>query len=299
VLGVREAVEAYPIFSGITRFDVGSARVMSLDLQDIAIQGGQKATQQTALAYMIAREAFMKKIAFSKEDVPTIPEKYRAYYEKLISVLTDSQKIMCMDEYHKTGNQPMLRQQLLTDGREARKWMLEIVLASQLPEDFGDDLTKIATAIFVLDSGTPKTRKYLRESIELSKVEETAMVQHVHGPSSRGTTFLARFETKQGAFTQLFTCCIGPMRLWALSTTAEDRRLRGLLYDAIPRPVARRMLADRFPGGSCKALVERMRNELMGDSAFTDDEERDRNIVEKMADDMINDYMSGKYGVGA
>ena len=230
----------------------------------------------------------MKKVAFSKEDLPQFDPLYRSFYERLINDIVDESKILCMDEFHKTGGHDGLKLQVLTDGREARKWNLEIILASQLMEDFGE-LTKIATTTFILDAGTEETRGWLRKNIGLSDVEENALINHVHGANADGATFLARFATKNATYTQLFTMTAGAMRLWALSTTAEDRKLRGLLYDAMPRPDARRLLARRFPGGSCKKLVERLKVEQFSGADFIDDE-MSASVVERLSKELINEY---------
>ncbi len=287
-LGIREAVADYPIFSSHTRFDIGSARVISLDLQDVAIIGSDSAYKQTALMYMIARQSFMKKVAFSKEDLPYFDDLYKPYYDRLINDIVDENKVLCMDEFHKTGGHDGLKLQVLTDGREARKWNLEIILASQLMEDFGE-LTKIATALFIIDSGTEETRRWLRENIGLKPIEESALVNFVHGANIHGATFLARFATKNATYSQLFTMTAGAMRLWALSTTAEDRKLRGLLYEAMPRPIARRILAKRFPGGSCKKLVERLKEETFKGADFVDDDMAST-VIERIAKELIAEY---------
>lgn len=287
-LGIREAVGDYPIFSSHTRFDIGSARVISLDLQDVAIIGSDSAYKQTALMYMIARQSFMKKVAFSKEDLPFFDDLYKPYYDRLINDIVDENKVLCMDEFHKTGGHDGLKLQVLTDGREARKWNLEIILASQLMEDFGE-LTKIATALFILDSGTEETRRWLRDNIGLKPVEESALVNYVHGANAHGATFLARFSTKNATYSQLFTMTAGAMRLWALSTTAEDRKLRGLLYESMPRPQARRLLAKRFPGGSCKKLVERLKEETFRGADFVDDD-MESSVIERLAKELIHEY---------
>lgn len=288
MLGIREAINDFPIFKGYTRFDIGSARIMALDLQDVAVTGSDAAHKQTALMYMIARESFMKKVAFSKEDLQFFDPIYRPYYNRLISDLAEDFKVLSMDELHKTGGHELLRQQLMTDGREARKWQLEIVLASQLMEDFGE-LTKIATTFFIMDSGTPETRKWLRDNIGLSAVEESALTNYVHGAGPHGATFLARFVTKNASYSQLFTTTIGPMRLWALSTTAEDRKLRSLLYAAVPGNVARALLARRFPSGSCKKAVELMKAEMSNTAEFVDDD-MSMSVIERIAKDMLAEY---------
>lgn len=288
VTGVREAVADFPVFASATRFDLGSSRVVSLDLQDVAVLGSAAATKQTSLMFMIARESFMKKVAYSREDLPFFEAMARPYFERLVNEIVDENKVMCMDEFHKTGGHPILRQQVLTDGREARKWNMEIVLASQLMEDFGD-LCKIATTKFIMDSGTVETRRWMRENIGLTPVEEQGLMNFVHGPNADGSTFLAQFETKSAPFSQLFTLSPGPMRLWGLSTTAEDRKLRMMLYDAMPRQAARKLLAKRFPSGSCKKLVERRKAEQFADADFVDDA-MESSVIERIAKDLINEY---------
>ncbi len=74
-----------------------------------------------------------------------------------------------------------------------------------------------------------------------------ALKTRVHGPREGGATFLAQFATKSGINTQLLTNTLGPIELWAFSTTAEDARLRNLLYQKIGPTEARRVLANLFP----------------------------------------------------
>jgi intracellular multiplication protein IcmB len=56
--------------------------------------------------------------------------------------------------------------------------------------------------------------------------------------------------------TQLLTNTLGPIELWAFSTTAEDARLRNQLYLKLGPKETRRVLANLFPGASVKKLVE-------------------------------------------
>jgi intracellular multiplication protein IcmB len=190
-----------------------------------------------------------------------------------------------MDEFHMTGGHDLLREQIMNDGRTARKWNLEIVLASQLMEDFGS-LTKIATSFFILDSGTEETRRWLRENIQLSPVEESALQRHVHGAGEHGTTFLARIVTKDATYSQLYTFTAGPMRLWALSTTTEDRKLRNLIYKHMPGNEARQLLARYFPSGSCKKKLDSMKRETFGEAEFVDDA-MTASLLERIANDMV------------
>lgn len=288
ITGLRSAISDFPLFSQATKFDLGSARIVALDLQDVAIIGSEAAKKQTATMFMMARQCFMKKVAFSKEDLPAFDLRYKDYYERLISEIVDEYKLLEMDEYHKTGGHEVLNLQMETDGRESRKWNMEIVLASQMMQDFGQ-LVNLATSIFVLDGGTAKTRDWMRENIGMTPVEESALVNYVHGGNVHGATFLARFVTKTATYSQLFTLTIGPMRLWSLSTTAEDRKLRALLYDKLPLRSALRLLAKRFPSGGCKSTVARLKEQMFNGADFIDDA-METSVIQTLADDMIREY---------
>ncbi|WP_323025692.1 hypothetical protein [Castellaniella sp.] len=294
VIGIREAISDFPIFSGPTQFDLGSARISALDLQDVTPKGSSAATKQTGLMFMAARESFMKKLAFSEEDLPFFTERTKPYFARLIADLVAQPKIFCMDELHRAGGQQLLEEQLLRDGREARKWKMEIILGSQLPEDFGA-IMKMATSILILDAGTEATRKWVRENVGLSDVEEQALTRFVHGPNEHGTTYLAKFVTKDRTYGQLFTLNVGPQRLWALSTTAEDRDLRRMLYAAMPRPVALRLLAKRFPRGSCQKTLEKLKAQAAAekDTDFVDDEVL-QELVKGIGNELIAEYRRGE-----
>ncbi|HET9843272.1 MAG TPA: type IV secretion protein IcmB, partial [Gammaproteobacteria bacterium] len=52
---ISSAVREYPLLSRVTAFDLGEARVVSLDLDEVAKTGGEAADRQTAVMYMLAR----------------------------------------------------------------------------------------------------------------------------------------------------------------------------------------------------------------------------------------------------
>ena len=49
---MSSAVREYPILSSVTQFDIGDARVVSLDLDEVAKSGGEAAERQTAVMYV-------------------------------------------------------------------------------------------------------------------------------------------------------------------------------------------------------------------------------------------------------
>jgi intracellular multiplication protein IcmB len=254
-LMINAAQGMYQMFSGSTNFDVGSARVVALDLQDVVPTGSSpEAAKQASLMFMMALNAFMSKVAIIKEDIPFCNRKYRAHLLRRAIELEEDYKRLFIDEYHLAKNNTMLTDSVLLYGRTSRKWKLELQLASQFPRDFGE-LTKVATTVMILNH-TEETRKDLTEVFGMSQTEIQALIKYVHGPvPGQGATFLAKIKTKDADLTQLFTSTVGPRELWALSTTAEDRGVRQKLYQEVPGIDARDLLAREFASGSCKSYV--------------------------------------------
>lgn len=292
----------YEIFKGETQFDVGESRVMALDLQDVVTSGSASARKQATVMYMAAMNAFTRKFSVIKEDLDLIPPKYRGYHARRVEENAEEYKRLFIDEYHKTGPQgakagekekfaSYLRESVLVYGRESRKWMLEIALASQLPDDF-EDLAKLATSVFILDQGNEATRRRIREIFSLSETEEAALRQFVKGAQPGvGSTFLAKIKTKDGDLSQLMTATSGGLELWALSTTGEDRALRTRLYEEMPSRDARRLLKRRFPSGTCKnyVLAERNKARIENTEGFLD-EELAKSIIQQLTAELVAEW---------
>lgn len=253
---ISSAIREYPILSRITHFDLGEARVVSLDLDEVAKTGGEAADRQTAVMYMLARYILAKNYYLTEDCIHDMPEKYRNYHKDRISEIREDPKRIVYDEFHRTAKAKAVRDQVIVDMREGRKWKVQVALISQSVEDFDSVMIEFATSIFIMDAGPAQAVKKTSEIFGLSPTAETALRTRVHGPRESGATFLAQFATKEGMNTQLLTVTIGPVELWAFSTTAEDAKLRNILYQKLTPAIARQVLARLFPSGSCTKLIE-------------------------------------------
>lgn len=282
----------FPIFYGHTQYDIGESRIMAIDLQDVVSQGSVAAKRQSALMYMMAINAFMRKVNICKEDLELIDPVYFNFHKRRVEELAEDYKRLFIDEYHKTGGLDALRNAVLIFGRESRKWNLEVVLASQLPQDF-DGMAELATSIVILDSGNEQTRGRIKRIFGLSDVEVIALKNNVNGAKPGiGATFLAKLKTKDAELSQLFTATSGGIEMWGLTTTAEDRALRSRLYDNMSKPVARMILNERFPRGSCKAYVldqkQKVKSEI-GDVSFIDSD-AENTVIDKLFKELMDRY---------
>jgi intracellular multiplication protein IcmB len=252
--GVRE----FPILASVTRFDIGSARVAAIDLQDVAPQGDDMAARQTAIMYMLARHALIRAWWLGPDMLRSVPEKYRAYHEARIRDVRESPKRICFDEFHRTSRTPAVRNQVVRDVREGRKWGVQIVLASQLLDDFTKDMVDLATGIWVC--GTAVSDRAVTETAERFGMSDTArwvMRYRLTGPRASGAPVLLLLLTNEGLYEQHLVNTLGPIELWALSTSVEDVTLRTGLYVALGANKARKVLAQFFPSGSARHEIKR------------------------------------------
>ncbi len=255
---IASSVREFPILASVTHFDIGSARVAAVDLQDVAPQGDDIADRQTAIMYMLARHALIRSWWMGPDALRAIPEKYRAHHEARLRDIRESPKRLCFDEFHRTSKTTAVRAQVVRDVREGRKWGVQIVLASQLLDDFSTDMVDLATGVWVC--GTAVSERAVNDTAERFGLSDTArwvMRYRLTGPRPSGAPVLLLLSTNEGRYEQHLVNTLGPVELWALSTSGEDVEVRGRLYVALGAPHARQILAQFFPGGSARQEIRR------------------------------------------
>lgn len=255
---VTSAIREFPILSSVTQFDIADAKICSLDLMDVAPQGDETADRQTSIMYMLARHALVRAWWMGKEAVQHVPKKYQEYHEMRLQEVAESPKRLCYDEFHRTSNSFSVRAQIIRDVREGRKRGVQIVLTSQLLDDFSKDMVDLATGVWVL--GTAISDKAVDEVQDRFGLSDTArdVIRHkLTGPKSIGAPCLLVLGTTDGRYEQHLYNTLGPIELWALSTSAEDVSIRNRLYTIVGAGRARQMLAASYPGGSARNEIRR------------------------------------------
>ena len=297
---VATLLNLFPIMAHPTAFDLGDARVAALDLDEVAKTGGPQADWQTGILYMLARQVMAKDFYLHRDllaDMPappsvplreTVPaQAYRDYHRQRIDDLTAAPKRICYDEFHRTSKCLQVRDQVLVDMREGRKFQVDVMLASQSLEDFDERMMEFASSIYVMDSGNATSIENLCTRFGFDDPEERyAIERRLHPPRRGGGTFLAQHQTNTGKYTMLLSNTLGPIELWAFSTTAEDVAIRNRVYEQVGPKLARRALAQMFPGGSAKGEVEDRRERLKERMGSSDDE-ASTNIIHQIASEVI------------
>lgn len=255
---IASAVREFPILASITRFDIGATRIAAIDLMDVAPQGDEIADRQTAIMYMLARHVLVRSWWLGPESLRNMPPKYRPFHEARLRDIRESPKRLCFDEFHRTSRTQAVRSQVVRDVREGRKWGVQIILASQLLDDFSSDMVDLATGVWIC--GTAVSDRAINETAERFGLSDTArwvMRYRLTGPRPSGAPVLLLLSTNEGRYEQHLVNTLGPVELWALSTSSEDVQIRNQLYEALGAPVARQTLAQFFPNGSARREIRR------------------------------------------
>lgn len=263
---IAGVIRSIPTLTCITNLNFEGAKIISLDLDEVAKSGSPAAEKQTAVMYMLARHILGRDFFLNADEVYKMPALYQAYHLKRTKEIVEEPKRIVFDEFHRTSKSPAIRDQVLQDMREGRKWKIHIALASQSLKDFDELMVEFATSIFIMDSGSSISVEATCKTFGLTDTEKLALTTRVHGPSSEGATFVAQFVTKRGMNTQLLTSTISPVELWAFNTTVEDVAIRDTLYMRIGPTSTRRLLSERFPKGSA---VDEIEMELKADPVLT------------------------------
>lgn len=295
---ISSAIREYPILSRITAFDLGEARVVSLDLDEVAKSGGEAADRQTAIMYMLARYVLARHYYVTDDLLKSMPDLYQEHHKKRIVEIREDHKRIVFDEFHRTSKAKAVRDQVIVDMREGRKWRVQVALISQSLDDFDPVMIEFATSVFIMDAGPKQAIEHSTKVFGLSDTAKLALETRVHGPRPGGATFLAQFATKQGTNTQLITSTIGPIELWAFNTTAEDARIRNALYEKIGAAETRRLLAMMFPMGSAARVVEERMTRVKEQAGIITDE-RATGVIAELIEEIYQVYKSNSMLKGA
>jgi intracellular multiplication protein IcmB len=257
---LTEAARDYPILASATRFSLGDARVVALDLDEVAPRGGGAAgDRQTAVMYMLARYLAGSRFFLMPQDALGLEEPYRTYHLDRIEEIRLAPKRLCYDELHRVTGESAIQGQLINDlettARESRKWNLSIGLYSQNLGDFPEVILELATTVFLLGTGTRAQQEKLRKLYGLSS-ELSSALENLGKPGPDGARFVSIMKTDMGTVKQVLSNTLSPALLWAFSSTTEDCAVRNALYDVFGARRTLELLSLIYPSG-LKSEVER------------------------------------------
>jgi intracellular multiplication protein IcmB len=289
---IEDLIRRFPTLNAPTQLDFGPARIIVIDLQSVAPKGSPAAQRQTEMMYLLARHILARNFFLHPEYLPFVPERVYAYHQKRFSEVKETVKRLDYDEWHRTEGSPLICAQAERDVREGRKHNVQIGFASQLLGDFSDGILAQSTGRFVLRAGDQREVDDVVKRFALSEASAKIVRYRLTGPKKTGAPFLALLSTDGGAaYEQLLINSLGPVELWALSTTPGDTNLRNRLYARVGFSEGLRRLSKVFPAGSAIDEIERRTKARLRKGDLQ--EKAESGVVEELANELIDGHGLG------
>jgi len=255
-------VREYPCFSKPTEVDLSQARIISLDLADVATTPHSTAIFAAFGAWITSRFFYIK-----KEKLPLFKEIYRAYYDSLLTDIKRDKKDLIVEEYHRYHEVPGVSRMVERFMAEGRKDDVNTTVISQLLAAFTSPMRKMATNQFLLVAGI--SNEELTEMQKLINLSNTEMVAirsgMIHTPKAdgSGSSFLFRYMTRGAGRmkSQVLVNTRPATMLWEFSTSTNDTELRSVVYKKLGSERGVEALVHRFPKGSADSYIEKLKAE--------------------------------------
>jgi intracellular multiplication protein IcmB len=283
---IYDVIRKYPTLNSPTRLDFGPARIIVLDLAAVAPTGSAAANRQTEMMYMLARHLLARNFFLHPDYAQYVPEPVREYHRIRFQEVMESVKRLDYDEWHRTEGSPQVRAQAELDVREGRKHNIQLGFSSQRLKDMGDGITSQATGRFILRAGDEKEAEEIISRFNLSEASAGIVRYGLHGPGPGGAPFLAVFSADGAKYEQMLINSLGPIELWALSTTPGDTGVRNRLYDRVGFSEGLRRLAKVFPRGSALKEIERRKAERLTRGEL--DTKAELGVIDELARELID-----------
>lgn len=282
IRSITTASREYALLSTRTRFDVGDARVISVDLEEVLASATSEEGRRRAATMMLfarqlgARNYFLKWDEMEK----IVPKRYQRYQEARVKTIFETLKFLEYDEFHNAHGMTDVIRMVETDFREGRKYNVVPLLSSQLFGDFSKDLVDTANNYFILGVGSSEGAKKIQETFELSDAERLAIQNDCLGPGPKGAPLFAMFKTDKGEVSQLLYNSAAAIEQWAFNSSAMDVAVRKAVQEELGGNywLMLKGLSQHFPNGTARHEIERMR-EHMG----SDEEVDERGIAVTLA----------------
>ena len=288
---ITDLIRRFPTLNAPTRLDFGSARIIVLDLQYVAPTGSAAANRQTEMMYLLARHILARNFFLHPEYLAFVPDRVKEHHRRRFTEIYETVKRVDYDEWHRTQGSALVRAQAELDVREGRKHNVQLGFASQRLSDMGDGVIAQSTGRFVLGADDQREREEIIKRFGLTEASAKVVRHRLTGPRRDGAPFLAILRAEQAHYEQFLINSLGPVELWALSTTPADTSLRNRIYERVGFSEGLRRLSKVFPTGSATEEIERRTRARLrkGDSVDL----VEAGVVDELAGELIEGHGLG------
>ncbi|RZD19628.1 hypothetical protein [Pseudoalteromonas sp. MEBiC 03485] len=298
---LTSSLNKYPILSGVTKFDIGSSRIVSLDLDEVGKGVGESAVRRLRLMYFLAYFTLTKRIFTGKEHLSEMqsdnsglfPFDYTAIHTKLIASIERTPKRFSGDEMHRFKGDPMAMQLQELSIREGRKWKVDVILASQRGTDFPKDMIELATDVVILGRGNEANIASLTNHFKLPSNLVERLRSSMRRPNKDGSTVITLIETDKARWELFLYSMYGPSFLWATTSTRDDTIVKDALIEKLGSQTARQLLVELYPSGNLDDEIDdrRRREQVLSNASIPDEqEETPVHILDGIIEDSLRHF---------
>lgn len=265
---INASLNSYEILSGVTRFNLGAARAVAIDLQEVVgTMTSEEGRRRSGLMFLLARRIGARNYFLKWEDVAKYcPPLYANYQRRRIEKLWETIKFLQYDEAHYFSGVQSVVRLVEADLRTGRKFNLVSAMFSQLLDDFSPSLIENTYIFLIMGLGDASPQR-VREIFALSEDEMNAIQRYCVRP---GTLF-ARFKTRAGVLSQVLHLHASAYEKWCFTTQGRDQTLRAVLVERMGSVAdALDLLTDRFPSGTAEPWLNRLASEVAQDGVEDD-----------------------------
>lgn len=288
---VNDLIKRFPTLNHPTRLDFGPARIIVMDLAAVAPTGSAQSNRQTEMMYMLGRHVLARNFFLHPEYAAFVPEAVRAHHLARFTEIKETVKRLDYDEWHRTRGSPQVQDQAELDVREGPKHGVQMGFASQRLDDMSEEIVGQSTGRFILKTNDGREAENVVARFNLSEAGAAVVRHGLGGPGPEGAPFLAVMWADEAVWEQKLVNQLGPVELWALSTTPDDCALRARLYERLGFGEALHRLAKVFPAGSAQPEIDRRK-----DARLRRGEKQDRaaaGVVDELARELIDGVGKG------
>lgn len=253
---IQTAQSEYELISDVTRFDIGNARAISIDLEEVVTgTDSEEGKRRAAMMFLFGRRLGAKNYFLRWDEIgPIVPERYREYQEARVKGIEECMKYLEYDEVHYATGIPSMSKRIQEDLRVGRKYKCVTMMASQLLQDFPPAAVNNCFTYFILGSGTDTALGELQSTFGLTSSETLAIRTECTGPGK----LFGLFKTTKGTTSQVLHTTAGPFYRWAFSTSKDDALLRREVSNMLDGDYlqAIKRLAKMYPKGTARDEME-------------------------------------------
>ncbi|MFA0921428.1 TraU protein [Pseudomonas coronafaciens pv. garcae] len=259
---INDACNEFRMLAGRTQFVISPrTRVIAIDLNNVMGDGSESGHLKTGLMFLFAGEVAGGHFVlpqYRDELIQAVRPIYHALHNERLEQLDQEVKTKVYDELHNVAKVNFIFPMLETQDREQRKFGVRTVLSSQYVVDFPDAILRSANSLFMMEVDQRDEALLTGHfKIPLVTIRKLQRLGSGAAQDGSGVPFLGVFRIKGGnTLARILKNAMGPLELWALTSTASDAALRKILYEEVGGSTARSILATEFPQGSAAKVIE-------------------------------------------